>query len=157
MAYKTMEDVLDGILAYSESVLETNLSEIESARGVIIPRWGKMARYDILDFHRLKIEILPDDTEPSGGEDETQPMIGDYWNISKANIYITYSDTKPDDITDVIMRYAEAYQKMVRNDESFGSRFNLVTLLRVDYSPLSLIEGTKQFAKIGTVFLQVRD
>ena len=162
MAFKTMEDALDGILSHTESVLEQFLVGVETARGVTIPRGYEMARYDIVDFHRLTIEILADDTEPSGGEDETQPMIGDYWNLHKVNIYVTYSGTKPDEVTDAIMRYLEAFQSMVRDDESFGGRFNTVSLLRVDYTPLAeLKEKTKdkkrQFAKIGTVFLQVRD
>jgi len=162
MAFKTMEDALDGVLAHSNNFLDQFLTSIETDRGVTIPRWGEMARYDILDYHRLTIEILPDETVPQGGEDETQPMIGDYWNQHRVNIYVTYSGTTTNDITDVILRYLEAFQSMVRADESFGNRFNLVVVSRVDYSPTAeLKEKTKdkkrQFAKVGTVFLQIRD
>lgn len=162
MAFKTMEDVLQGVLDHAGNVLEQFVVQIESARGVTIPRGWEMDRYDIVDFHRFTIEILADETEPSGGEDETQPMIGDYWNLHRVNIYITYSGTKPRDITDTIMRMLEAFQLMVRDDESFGDRFNLVKLLRVDYTPLAELDkktksAERQFAKIGTVFLQVRD
>lgn len=154
-----MEDVLDGILDYldTEGNLETALLEIEAARGVTIDRWGILVRYNSMDFDQIKIEILPDFTSPEYGNTDTNPIIGDHFNYNHVDIFITVTGMDTLAINNLLLRYAEAFQKLIRADETFNDKFNWVKLLKTDYSPMVKEETTSKLIKICTVSLQVRD
>jgi len=157
--YKVMEDVLDGIMNFfkAEGKLNETLNEIEIARGVDIQRTDIIERYEVLDFDQIKIEILPDDTIQEYGNSSTAPLIGDHFNYNAVDIFITTTGTDTLDVNNVLLRYAEAIQKMVRKDETFNKRFNWVKIIRVDYSPMVRDQRSGALSKICTVSLQVRD
>lgn len=150
-----MEDCLQGIYDFSESNLETYLLAIEAARGCILPRREYVDIAEIIDAAQLKIEILPSRTTPDYGNLEVDPIIKDHMHENLIDIFISHSHSVPKELNYTLMRYGEAYTKMIRDDNTFGKRFNWLRVVYVDYSPLSSFAG--ELKKICTITVAIRD
>jgi len=144
-----MEDVLDGIKAYFETNLDTELSSIESTRECEIERWKVIDTAPTLGNQTPIIEILPDATVPSYLNEDAPNLEG--WEEHFIHVLVSMSGTVPKDVQYGLLRYAEAIIAITDDDFTYGDRFNRVLIANIDYS--LMIEAATE----NTSFLQVLD
>jgi hypothetical protein len=150
-----MEDCLQGVYDYTLAQLETILQGIETARSCVIPRWEYIDTAEIMDAAQLKIEIVPSKSNPDYVNLEVDPVIGDHFYDNAIDIFISHSHSTPKELNYTLLRYGEAFAKMIRDDSRFDRRFNWVRLVEIDYSPLAQFGG--ECKKVCTVSIIIKD
>ncbi len=135
MANEYMRDALAGTKAYLEASLEAQLAAVETARSLAsgsIPRW----KFLDTEVNRGKqypaLEILPRTTARAYGESES-PYSEEHWNLHGVGVFVTATGTDHGEVLATLQYYAEALERCVGADLTFGSRFNRVRLGDDDY------------------------
>ena len=152
----SMEDAKAAVKTYLDANLNTQLSTIETARNVTIPR-----PYEIVtSFAKTKqypnISIVPATTAFEYGEvDEFLNP----WNDHAIGIMIAHAGGAQANVQDTLIRYVEAIETLVtgsRTRYSLGGLVEIVQLVDVEYS-ITAADEDRAAIQITVIELIVRE
>ena len=151
----SMVDALTGTQAWLEAEFEGMLRTIEVEDDCDIPRLQSVATYDLKDLQFPALEILPDRTEVEYSS-EGEALDHEHWDIHYVLLLFTYAGQDAREIEYALLRYAEAVDRIVTEDNTAGARFNRVRIGAADYGPMMRSQATGELGQEMRVDLTVR-
>jgi hypothetical protein len=141
-----MKYALDGVKSYISAQLEATLLLIEAEWTATIERWKYL---DVTESKTLQfpmIEILPSDTTPEYGSDESP--LTEHWAYHSIDLEVSALGQESAAIQTTLLGYCEAFNRIIEGSMTFGGVFNRVRLGRAQYSPLMTTDAEKKLLKI---------
>jgi hypothetical protein len=150
-----MKYALDGIYSFINAALETTLAAIDSEDGTTTERWKTFTTYEARDLQFPLIEALPKQTSSEYGSDESP--LTEHWETHAIDLEVAIAGQDAEAIQEDLLRYREAFVRIVGSDSTFGGLFNRVQLGLAEYSPIIESVKEKKLVKILRQSISVRN
>ena len=121
----SMVDALEAISAWFAEEMEPMLRAIEVEDDCEIARLKSVATFDLKDRQYPALEILPDATANLYAA-ENEPLDHEHWDVHTVFLYFTMAGQDSRDVQYTLLRYAEAVDRIVTDDNTAGGAFNRV-------------------------------
>ena len=158
MAYEYMLDALDQTKIYLAANLEAALVVVETARSLdasSINRWVSIDTEINLTDQYPYIELLPDVTTPEYGSEESS-YSEEHWNYNNISVLITNAGYDQGAVQLVLLYYAEAVERVIKGDFTFGDIFNRVRLTNTSYALLISAQEDKLIKQTIELSVEIR-
>jgi hypothetical protein len=132
---KYVEDVIDSVYDWLVLKLPAKLETIRTERSSDYPAlYGHISKRPSFKMLFPKITIYKDDTDRDYNNDN-QPLIRPML-LHNLIISIEHMSSSLDEIDSTLMRYSEAINRIVEDDDEFGGAFIWVKIGREDWTPV---------------------
>lgn len=149
-----MRTTLAGIKTYFDANMETILLAMEAEYSVTIERLVSIEHVENAARQYPYMVILPNDGNNEYGDENTPVEQG--FKIRNAQIIVVHNSTDIVEVQDTLLYYEDAVNRLIENDNTFGSLFNRVRLGDEDFSEMGQWIETKEYEQSVLMILEVR-